>query len=107
MPDYHVYIVTNKHRTVLYTGMTNDLSRRAEEHAAGIDSVFSATYRTKFLIYAESHPTAADAIRREKQIKGWRREKKLALIRTLNPDLLTLNDSAFFADDGGPSTGSG
>lgn len=82
MRSYWVYILTNRSGT-LYTGVTNDLSRRLAEHRSG--SGFTARYAIGRLIYAEAHPTAADAIAREKQIKGWRRTKKVALVNAANP----------------------
>lgn len=87
---YHVYILTNRYRTVYYIGMTNNLARRLREHRSGRGSRFTAQYRATDLIYAETYPTPRDAIRREKQLKGWRRAKKLNLIRAVNPDLATL-----------------
>jgi putative endonuclease len=89
---YHVYILANRFRTVYYIGMTNDLARRLREHRSGRGSGFTARYRLTDLIYAETHPTPRDAIRREKQLKGWRRAKKLDLIRTVNPALATLTE---------------
>lgn len=87
MGSYYVYIVSNRHRTVLYTGMTNNLPRRVVEHKSGTGSRFTAKYRVRDLLYFEEHRQVTDAIAREKEIKRWRREKKLALIRTQNPDL--------------------
>jgi len=87
---YHVYILTNRYRTVYYVGMTNDLERRLREHRSGRGSGFTARYRVTDLIYTETYPTPRDAIRREKQLKGWRRAKKLDLVRAINPDLATL-----------------
>jgi len=82
---YYVYIMTNRSRT-LYTGVTNDLSRRVYEHRQGIGSAFTAKYRIKHLIYVEEYSDVREAIAREKQIKRWRRSKKIALIESLNPD---------------------
>ncbi|MEM1043833.1 MAG: GIY-YIG nuclease family protein [Bacteroidota bacterium] len=90
MGSYYVYIVSNRHRTVFYTGMTNNLQRRAVEHKSGTGSRFTSQYRVCDLLYFEEHRQATDAIAREKEIKRWRREKKLALIRTQNPDLVDL-----------------
>ena len=87
---YYVYILSNRHRTVLYTGMTNNLRRRLREHRAGTASAFTNRYNATDLVFAERHTSARSAIQREKQIKRWRREKKLSLIRTVNPDLHTL-----------------
>ena len=77
-----VYILTNRSGT-LYTGVTNDLERRLAEHQGG--SGFTARYAVGRLIYAEEHALPADAIAREKQIKGWRRSKKVALVNAANP----------------------
>ena len=87
---YTVYILTNRYRTVYYIGMTNNLIRRLREHRSRRGSRFTARYRVTDLIYTETYPTPRDAIWREKQLKGWRRDKKLALIRDVNPDLATL-----------------
>lgn len=90
MGSYHVYILTNRHRTVFYVGVTGDLERRVWAHANGEGSVFTSRYRVTDLIYAEAYGQVEDAIQREKEIKGWRREKKLALVRATNPELRTL-----------------
>ena len=87
----YIYILTNKHRTAFYTGMTCDLVRRMSEHRSGTGSMFTSFYRVRNLIYFEEHPTRLDALAREKEIKGWRREKKLALVRAVNPELATLD----------------
>jgi putative endonuclease len=73
--QYYVYIMANKSHT-LYTGVTNDLVRRAYEHKQGIGSRFTSKYRIKRLVYYESSANAQEAIAREKQIKGWLRAKK-------------------------------
>jgi putative endonuclease len=87
--QYYVYILTNR-RGTLYTGVTNDLERRLSEHRAG-KSGFTARYRIGKLIYFEATDDVWVTIAREKQIKGWLREKKFALIRTLNPRLRDLS----------------
>jgi len=87
---YHVYILTNRYRTVFYTGVTGDLERRLAEHGRGEGSTFTARYRVHDLVHAEAYPHILDAICREKEIKGWARAKKLALIRAENPHLRTL-----------------
>ena len=89
MERYVVYIITNKHKTVLYTGVTNNLSRRLIEHNENIRlgrKTFAAKYKCKHLLYYEAYDWAQDAIAREKQIKGWVRAKKLELIKTTNPN---------------------
>ncbi len=91
---FYVYIVTNPQRTVLYTGMTNDLVRRMIEHyeSRGQNDKFAGKYYCYNLIYWEFHQYVNNAIAREKEIKGWRREKKVALIESLNPDWNFLTD---------------
>jgi len=91
---YHVYIPTNRYRTVFYVGMTNDLARRLREHRGGRGSGFAARYRVTDRMDTEAYPTPRDAIRREKQLKGWRRAKTFDLIRAVNPDLATLTGPA-------------
>jgi len=83
MRQYWVYILTSSSRR-LYTGVTNDLRRRIVEHKAGLASKHTAQYKIGHLVYAEEHPSIDDAIAREKQIKGWRRSKKLDLIELAN-----------------------
>lgn len=87
---YTVYILTNRYRTVFYIGVTSDLVRRLREHRSGRGRGFTARYRITDLIYTETYSTPQDAIRREKQLKGWRRAKKLAHVRAVNPDLDSL-----------------
>lgn len=94
MNEYFVYILTNANRTVLYTGVTNDLDRRLAEHKEGeaIESAFTAKYGVKYLIHYERFQRILDAIAREKEIKGWRREKKIKLIESENPYWKFLNE---------------
>ena len=91
---YFVYIMTNKWRRVLYTGVTNDVFRRTGEHIAKVHpSAFTARYNCNLLVYYEMFDNPAEAIAREKQIKAGSRAKKIALIETKNPqwkDLLPL-----------------
>jgi len=84
MRSYCVYIMTNNSLTTLYTGVTNNLGRRVLEHRSKAVDSFTAKYNIRRLVYAEETNNIWDAIAREKQIKRWRREKKFALIRTLN-----------------------
>ena len=91
---YWVYVLTNAKTTVLYVGMTNDLGRRLAEHEAAADpTAFTARYRARRLVYAEAYPDPRDAIAREKQIKGWRRAKKRALVDAANPAWRDLRES--------------
>ena len=84
MKNYYVYIVTNNSGT-LYIGVTNDLDRRIVEHKSGKGSEFTSKYKLDVLVYFEETPNIDDALVREKQVKGWRRSKKIALIESLNP----------------------
>ena len=94
---YAVYIVTNKLKTVLYTGVTNSLKDRITEHYQnrGNPKTFAGKYHTHYLLYYESFDHIMDAIWREKEIKGWSRKKKMALINTFNPQLEFLNEGIF------------
>ena len=82
---YFVDLVTNPSGT-LYTGVTNDLARRVYEHKQGFGSAFTSKYRIRYLIYYEECSDPRDAIAREKQIKGWRWSRKIALIEDVNPE---------------------
>ena len=94
--NYFVYIVTNKNKTVLYTGVTNDIYRRLYEHEQNSKPFrhksFAGQYNVYFLLYYERFEYIEHAITREKEIKGWRRSKKEALINSTNPDWKFLND---------------
>ncbi|MBN3518754.1 GIY-YIG nuclease family protein [Algoriphagus lutimaris] len=79
-----VYILTNKNKTTLYVGVTNDLSKRLAEHREARNT-FTSKYKCYNLIYFEEFQSPLDAIAREKEIKKWRREKKERLISSLNP----------------------
>ena len=92
---YYVYILTNKKKTVFYTGVTNNLSVRLSQHKDNIASqkkTFASRYKVEFLLYYEKFTWIQEAIAREKEIKDWRREKKIELIKTINPDLDFLDD---------------
>jgi putative endonuclease len=84
MSDYYVYIMSNRTH-VLYIGITNDLERRIAEHKENTGTSFTHKYHLTRLVYFELYQDVRDAIAREKQLKGWKREKKLSLIDTLNP----------------------
>ncbi|MBO3271158.1 GIY-YIG nuclease family protein [Hymenobacter defluvii] len=85
---YYVYLVTNPKRTTLYIGVTNDLVRRLDQHTSneGQRHTFAGRYFCNLLVYWEQFGDINQAIAREKEIKGWRREKKDALIASFNPD---------------------
>jgi len=90
---YYVYILTNKAKTVLYIGVTNNLKVRLAQHKEGLNSKsFTSKYKTFYLVYFEKFTWIQLAIAREKEIKGWRRDKKIELIKTINPDFNFLND---------------
>ena len=83
---YYVYILTNKHCTVLYTGVTNDLIRRVYEHKNHlVKESFTAKYKVDRLVYFEETTDVKAAIEREKQIKSWNRDRKTSLIMEKNP----------------------
>ncbi|HSS45444.1 MAG TPA: GIY-YIG nuclease family protein [Thermoanaerobaculia bacterium] len=84
MKEYWVYIATNASRT-LYTGMSNDLRRRMYEHKNRLVPGFTTRYRIDRLVYFESTCDVRAAIAREKQVKGWRRERKVQLVESVNP----------------------
>ena len=82
---YYVYIVTNKNHGVLYTGVTGDLPGRIHQHRERLTEGFTKMYQATKLIYCEGFPDPKSAIAREKQLKGWCRSKKIALIEKINP----------------------
>ncbi|MFT3918735.1 GIY-YIG nuclease family protein [Cloacibacterium sp.] len=89
---FYTYILTNKNRTVLYTGVTNDLHRRLFEHKTKKNlSSFTAKYNVEFLVYYEKYGWIHQAIEREKEIKLMKRNIKLDLIRNSNPNMEFLN----------------
>jgi len=90
--EYYIYIVTNQNKTVLYIGVTNNLSRRLKEHFEGKIPGFTQLYKCRYLIYYELFQFIDQAIDREKELKSWRREKKEILIDKFNPDRNFLND---------------
>jgi putative endonuclease len=93
--NYFVYIITNKNKTVLYIGVTNDLKRRLYEHEQNIvnhQRSFAARYNCRYLLYWERSEYIEHAIAREKELKGWRREKKVSLINGFNAEWHFLNE---------------
>jgi len=83
---YYVYILTNRRKTVLYTGVTSDLIKRIIQHKEKKYPGFTQRYNVDRLVYYESHELVEEAIKREKEIKRWLRSKKEALINKLNPE---------------------
>ena len=92
--DYFVYILSNAHKSVIYTGVTNDLKRRVYEHKNHLDKgSFTAQYNVENLVYYEVTTNIEAAIAREKQIKGWNRKRKNKLIESKNPKWIDLYGS--------------
>jgi putative endonuclease len=89
---YYVYVLTNRSGT-LYVGVTSNLLARLYEHRTQQQPGFVSKYKLDRLIYYEEFSDVANALAREKQIKGWRREKKLRLIASLNPEWRDLSQS--------------
>jgi putative endonuclease len=85
-----VYVLASPNGRALYVGVTTDLGRRLDEHRRGM-SIHTAKYNITRLVYIESCETIVEAIDREKQLKRWRREKKIALIDAANPQWLDLS----------------
>jgi putative endonuclease len=92
MKTYYVYIMTNKNKTVLYIGVTNDLQRRLFEHSRGLIEGFTKRYNCHYLLHYEEFNEINQAIEREKELKKWRREKKESLINQGNPEWFFKND---------------
>lgn len=90
---YFVYMLTNKNNTVLYTGVTNNLKRRLYEHQHNLIDGFTKKYNVHKLVYFDYTTDVRSAIAREKQIKGWSRAKKNALINELNSEWKDLSES--------------
>ncbi|MFA5052000.1 MAG: GIY-YIG nuclease family protein [Patescibacteria group bacterium] len=84
--QYYVYILANKFNRVLYTGVTNNLIRRLIEHGNKDIRTFTGKYKVTKLVYYEETNDVTVAIMREKQIKGWLRKRKIALIKSMNPN---------------------
>ena len=87
--------MTNKTRSTIYIGMTNDLVRRVSEHQSGETEGFTQRYHLDRVVYYEVYPDPLSAIDREKQLKGWRREKKDHLIEKMNPTWADLSPELF------------
>jgi putative endonuclease len=94
MREYFVYIMASQSR-VLYTGVTGDLLRRVYQHRHKLVSGFTSKYNVVRLVYFESTPDVRAAIAKEKQIKGWLRAKKIALIESRNPEWKDLSEGWF------------
>ena len=95
MQPYWIYIMGSRNGHVVYTGVTNDLMRRVAEHRSGESEGFSKRYKCCKLLYYEEYNDVRGAIGREKEIKGWTRIKKNALIESMNPQYKDLADGWF------------
>ncbi len=96
----YVYIMTNKHKTTLYIGVTNDLCRRIYEHKNHlVKNSFTDKYNLEYCIYYKEFMQMYDAIRREKELNKWNRKKKEALINEKNPDWKILVTEKGFVRD--------
>ena len=95
MKRYHVYIMSNASRT-LYVGMTSDLGRRVYQHKNKLVPGFTSEYHVTWLVYFEETSDVHAAITREKRIKGWRRARKVELVRSMNPEWKDLAEEAGF-----------
>jgi putative endonuclease len=84
MNQYYVYLLTNRSR-MLYTGVTNDLQRRICEHKQKLVPGYTSKYNIRILVYYEVTSDVRAAIAREKQVKGWFRAKRIAVIESVNP----------------------
>ena len=91
MPSYYVYTLASRSRT-LHVGVTRDLVRRLHEHRSGLVPGFTSRYRIHRLVYFETTNDIRSAIAREKQIKGWIRERKVELIVSANPTWRDLSE---------------
>ena len=88
--EFYIYILANQYHTVFYTGVTHDLVRRVYEHKEKVIDGFTKKYKVNQLLYFEKCADPITAIAREKQIKDWRRTKKIELIKRINPDMKDL-----------------
>ena len=88
---YYIYVLTNKVNTTFYIGITNNLSRRIDEHKQKVVSGFSQKYNLTKLIYVEEYQDVKEALSREKQLKNWHREWKINLIKKVNLSLEDLS----------------
>ena len=91
MKTYFVYIVINKPKGTLYIGVTNDLERRISEHKKKLIKGFTSQYNLDKLVYYEDFNDVSEAIACEKKIKGWVRQKKIALIESKNLNWVDLS----------------
>lgn len=89
--NYYVYIITNKYDNTFYIGITNNLTRRLQEHTEGTNDGFTKKYKINKLVYYETFNKPEEAINREKQLKNWHRNWKINLIKEVNPNFEDLS----------------
>ena len=93
---FYVYVMSNHQRTSFYIGFSNDIIRRVVEHKNGFGCAFTKKYKLVDLVYFEFFQYVYNATNREKEIKKWRREKKIDLIKTVNPEFKDLSRELFY-----------
>jgi len=93
--NFYIYILTNYSKTVLYIGFTNNIIRRIIEHKNDFGCKFTRKYNFKYLVYFEQCENVYSMIKREKEIKKWRREKKINLIKSINSNLDDISGNLF------------
>ncbi|HBS48252.1 TPA: hypothetical protein DEO28_04165 [Candidatus Dependentiae bacterium] len=98
MKTFYVYITCSKKNGTLYIGMTNDLTRRMQEHKNKLIKGFTKKYSVNLLVYYETFESIIDAIKREKQLKKWKREWKMHFIEKINPNWKDLSETDIFLD---------
>jgi putative endonuclease len=96
---FYIYILINYSKTVFYIGFTNNIIRRIIEHKNDFGCNFTRKYKLKYLIYFEECENAYSGMEREKEIKKWRREKKINLIKSINPNLIDISGNLFRDND--------
>ncbi len=94
----YVYIMSNIKRTTFYIGVTSNLQKRVEQHKVGVGSEFTKKYKLFYLVYFERILGIEQAIKRETQLKNWKRTWKLNLIKSINPEMLDLYETGLLAD---------
>ena len=92
---FYVYILTNYSKNVFYIGFTNNIIRRIIEHKNDLGCKFTVKYKLRYLVYFEEGENVYSVMEREKEIKKWRREKKVNLIKTINPNLNDISGRIF------------
>lgn len=95
LQEHQIYITTNQRHTIFYTGISNNLKRRIWQHKRGLINGFTKKYNIDKLVYYKSCLSKAIAAKREKEIKGWTKQKKINLVKTINPEFKDLSKAWF------------